>query len=112
MSKRFDFQSSTWSVLPDFGYIDMTSHVYFDMPEETTPEDMSTDWGFAMRFSKYSREDTFELSDICSIYWNDCLGIPKECLAYLYEHLDELIQQAEYDWKHNAIRKPRERAGT
>lgn len=78
-----------------FGYIRLSSNVYFHLPEDTTPDDIGFEQGFSLSFTKYTDADKFVLDGINNIYWNDSFMIPPQVLTYIEKHYETLLTQAE-----------------
>lgn len=84
-----------------FGYIQLTSNVYFHLPEDTTPDEIGIEQGFMLSFTKYSSTDKFVLDGIHNIYWNDSFMIPPQALTFIEKHYDLLLVQAESEYAAN-----------
>lgn len=101
----FEFSVPSYTVEPTMGYICMTSHVCFKIPEHMLPDDVGEDQLFAMSFDKHDETDVFVLGGINNVYWNDTFAIPAAALNFIQANYAELLKQAEYELKHNAIKK-------
>ena len=101
----FEFSVPSYAVVPTMGYICMTSHVRFKIPEHMLPDDIGEDQLFAMSFDKHDETDDFVLGGINNVYWNDTFSIPAAALNFIQANYAELLKQAEYELKHNARKR-------
>lgn len=101
----FEFSISTYSVEPEMGFISMTSHVFFRLPDSMCPDDVGDTQLFSMSFDKHDQDDSLVLGGINNVYWNDTFMIPAAVLNFIQANYSELLRQAEYELKHNAVKK-------
>lgn len=110
MNNIFEFSVPTYTIEKTMGYISMTSHVFFKIPEYMLPDDVGDSQLFAMSFDKHDETDDLVLAGINNVYWNDTFAIPAAALNFIQANYAALINQAEYELANNALAADEDRA--
>jgi len=103
----FEFSVPTYSIESEMGFVSMTSHVFFRLPDSMRPDDVGDTQLFSMSFDKHDQDDSLVLGGINNVYWNDTFMISAAALNFIQANYAELLKQAEYELKHNAVKKQR-----